>query len=107
MFAISDIPNSRIPVIYVLRPCAVQFVLCNDHDIFLEYDRWGCLIFLLPAIVSKDSTKLFSNKGDAFYSNCCFIDIVSFIEDACYVEFQGTYFLPGKLYRTREVVRDP
>ena len=31
----------------------------------------------------NDSTKLFSNKVDAFYSDFCFIDIVSFVEGAC------------------------
>ena len=29
-----DIPYSRIRVIYVLRPCAVGFALCNVRDIF-------------------------------------------------------------------------
>ena len=45
--------------------------------------------------------KLFGNKVDAFYSDFCFIGIVSFVESACQVEFQGTYFLPGKLNCTR------
>ena len=31
-------------------------------------------------------------KVDAFYSNICFIDSVSFIEDAHGVEFQHNYF---------------
>ena len=45
--------------------------------------------------------KLFSNKAYAFYNDFCFIDVVSFVEGACQVEFQGTYFLPGKLNCTR------
>ena len=38
-----DIPYSRIPVIYMLRPCAVGFALRNICDIFLR--KWPLVVF--------------------------------------------------------------
>ena len=38
-----DIPYSRIHVIYVLRPCAVGFNLCNIRDILLR--KWPLVVF--------------------------------------------------------------
>ena len=92
-----NIPYSRIHVIYVLRPCAVGFALRNVRDIFL---RWPLVVFNISVACHNFKTTV-RNKADAFYSDFCFIDIVSFIEGACQVEFQGTYFLPGRLNCTR------
>ena len=43
MLVMDDIPYSRIRVIYVLRPCAVGFALCNVRDIFLR--KWPLVVF--------------------------------------------------------------
>ena len=53
----SDIPYSRIRVIYMLRPCALGFGLRSVHDIYSLKMALGCSVFLLLAIVSQCSNE--------------------------------------------------
>ena len=50
----SNIPYSRIRVIYVLRPCAVGFGLCNVRDIFLR--KWPLGVFNISVACHSSKT---------------------------------------------------
>ena len=63
----SNFPNSRIRVIYVLRPCALGFSLRSVRDIYSLKMALGCFSIFIVGYCFSVATKLLDTKADALY----------------------------------------